>query len=360
MAPIKVLITGGTGFLGTAIIQAFLALPDPSLYAITALDINPPSLGTQSFSQVRYVRSNILQREELKKVFEEARPDVVVHTVAVSPIGPDRYAPYGKKSKRVWDTVFEINIEGTRNVVEVAEEAGVKALVHTSSVTVLLDELDKDFRNVDETWSTGRATTCYGASKTIAENLVLDANKPDFLTCALRPSALFGPNDPVTIPTIHGCIANGETPFILGGNENLQDYTYVGNVADAHVLAVRNLLNSATAAGEAIFITNGEPVSPRDLCLAIWREFDHTPFFQLRIPENFAWWVGLGSEWWNWISGSKGNFSRGVILDATKDRYVNITKARQILGYEPRVGLPEAFRISCQSFKQKFAAQAKT
>lgn len=129
MAPIKVLITGGTGFVGTAVIQAFLSLPNPSLYTITALDINPPSLGTQSFSQVRYVRSNVLQREELKKVFEEARPDVVVHTVGVYPIGPDRYAPYSNKTKKLWDAVFEINVEGTRNVVEVAKEARVKAMV---------------------------------------------------------------------------------------------------------------------------------------------------------------------------------------------------------------------------------------
>ena len=70
--------------------------------------------------------------------------------------------------------------------------------------------------------------------------------------------------------------------------------------------------------------------------------------FQLRIPEGVAWWAGLGAEWWNWISGSKVTFSRGIILDATKDRYVSIKKARQVLGYEPRVSLPEAFRISCQ------------
>ncbi|PVI00250.1 C-3 sterol dehydrogenase/C-4 decarboxylase-like protein [Periconia macrospinosa] len=360
MAPTKVLITGGTGFLGTAIIQSFLSLPDPSLYTITALDISPPSLGTQSFSQVRYVRSSVLQRDDLKKVFEEARPDVVVHTVGVYPVGQDRYAPYGKKSKRLWDTVFEVNIEGTRNVIDVAKEVGAKALVYTSSVTVLLDELDKDFRNADETWSTGRATTCYGKSKTIAENLVLSANKPDFLTCVLRPSVLFGPNDPVTIPTIHACILAHETPFILGSNTNLQDWTYVSNAADAHVLAVRNLLNSGTAAGEAFFITNGQPVTPRDFCLAIWREFEHTPAFEVRVPEGIAWWVGWGVEWWSWASGAKSVLNRGIVLDATKDRYVSIVKAKKILGYEPKVRLEEACRISCQFFRQKFKAQART
>jgi nucleoside-diphosphate-sugar epimerase len=63
------------------------------------------------------------------------------------------------------DTVFAINVDGTRNVVEVSQEYGVKAFVYTSSVTVLLDQLEENFRNADETWSVGRATTLYGQSK---------------------------------------------------------------------------------------------------------------------------------------------------------------------------------------------------
>ncbi|KAF1953999.1 C-3 sterol dehydrogenase/C-4 decarboxylase-like protein [Byssothecium circinans] len=355
MAPIKVLITGGTGFLGSAIVQAFLSLSNPSEYNITAIDINPPSLGTQSFSQVRYVRANVLQREELKRVFEEARPDVVVHTVGVYATVAERYALKGK----VCETIFEVNVEGTRNVVEMAQEVGVKALVYTSSVTVVLDELEKGFKNVDETWPTGRATTAYGQSKTIAESLVLAANTPSFSTCALRPSAIFGPNDPTLIPAIHSLIARGETPFIIGSDTNLQDYVFVNNVADAHVLAVRNLLGPATAAGHAFFITNGEPVSLRSICMVIWKEFGHVPPFEVRIPERLAWWMGLGAEWWSWVSRSRGTFSRGAILDVTMDRYCSIQKARRILGYKPKVGLPEAFRMSCQHFKQKFSDQEK-
>lgn len=184
--------------------------------------------------------------------------------------------------------------------------------------------------------------------QSIAEDLVLSANKPDFATCALRPAPIFGPHDPAVIPLIHSCIAKSETPFILGSNTNLQDYVYVSNVADAHVLAVRNLLGPATAAGEAFFITNGEPVTARDLCIAIWKEFGHVPRFQVGIPEGVAWWLGLGAECWSWVCGSAGTFSRGVMLDATKTRYVSIEKARGVLGYEPRVRLPEALRISCQ------------
>lgn len=82
-----------------------------------------------------------------------------MHTVAINLLGAARYSKQGK------DAVFAVNVEGTRNVLEISQEFGVKALVYTSSVTVLLDQLEENFRNADETWSTGRATTLYGQSK---------------------------------------------------------------------------------------------------------------------------------------------------------------------------------------------------
>ncbi|KAK7180611.1 3-beta hydroxysteroid dehydrogenase/isomerase [Paraphaeosphaeria sporulosa] len=369
MAPTTVLVTGGTGFLGSEIVQA---LVEAKNFAVTALDINPPSLGTVSYPSVTYVRCDIMDLERLREVFKETRPTVVtilegpafvepmliwlaykLHTVAVNLLGESRYSTQGR------DTLFSINVDGTKNAVQVSQECGVKAFVYTSSVTVLLDQLEENFRNADETWSTGRATTLYGQSKTMAEGIVLSSNTPGFRTCALRVAPIFGPRDPVTIPTIYGCIANGETPFILGSGTNLQDYVYVANVADAHVLALHNLLDLGTAAGEAFFITNGEPITVRDLCLAVWKEFGHYPRFQLRIPEELAWWMGWGLEWASWLTNRKGTFSRGVVLDATKTRYVNITKARRVLGYVPRVSLPEALKISCQHLQQQINAQAK-
>ncbi|KAJ4380058.1 hypothetical protein N0V86_004365 [Didymella sp. IMI 355093] len=75
----RVLVTGGCGFLGSEIVSALLAT---QRYDITALDINPPALGTATFIQdVRYVRANVLDREALAKVFDEAKPAMVVHTV---------------------------------------------------------------------------------------------------------------------------------------------------------------------------------------------------------------------------------------------------------------------------------------
>jgi len=130
------------------------------------------------------------------------------------------------------------------------------------------------------------------------------------------------------------------------------DFVYVSNVADAHVLAVRNLLGSCTAAGEAFFITNGEPTAARDFLIAIWKEFGHVPRYQVRIPEGLAWWLGYGLEWIGWATGKEAMLSRGLVWDATATRYVSIAKAGRVLGYKPRVSLPEALKVSCQVSEQ--------
>lgn len=157
MDPTRVLVTGGCGFIGTAIVSALLST---KRYAITAIDINPPSLGSATFTNsVRYVRCDILDPSSLRSVFSEAQPAIVVHTVGAYLLGTMRYSQKGK------DAIFKVNVDGTRNVIEASTACGAKGLVYTSSVTVVLDKLDQDFRNVDERWPPGDVDTSYGRSK---------------------------------------------------------------------------------------------------------------------------------------------------------------------------------------------------
>jgi hypothetical protein len=72
------------------------------------------------------------------------------------------------------------------------------------------------------------------------------------------------------------------------------------------------------------------------------------PKFEVSIPAGVAYWMGWASELVDWLKGSEGPLTRGSIKDATQTEYVSIGKARRILGYNPRVRLPEAVKISCQ------------
>lgn len=152
------------------------------------------------------------------------------------------------------------------------------------------------------------------------------------------------------LPSIHACIAKRETSYIIGDGHNLWDVTYVGNIADAHVLAAQNLLSTMTAAGEAFFIQNNEPIAFRDFSLAVWKHFGHLPPFEIVIPTGLAGFAGFLAECFTWMSGTTATLSRGSVRDACSVRYASGKKAERILGYRPRVGIEEGIRISCEVY----------
>jgi sterol-4alpha-carboxylate 3-dehydrogenase (decarboxylating) len=222
--------------------------------------------------------------------------------------------------------------------------------VYCIAILILLvtDDLSSSFSNIDETWPVSPISSIYGESKVQAERLVLDAQAPDFATCVLRPSVIFGEDDTQLIPSIHACIASGETPYVIGDGMNLWDTDYVGNVADAHVLAVQNLFGSKTASGEVFFVQNDERVPFRDLCLAIWKNFHHFPPYEITIPKALGSVMGSLSEWYGWFANKPVSLSRGSVMDACAVRYASGRKAEQVLGHRPKIGLEEGLRRSCE------------
>ncbi|EXJ95965.1 hypothetical protein A1O1_01090 [Capronia coronata CBS 617.96] len=186
----------------------------------------------------------------------------------------------------------------------------------------------------------------------------------------LETAVIFGEGYNQLIPPIHACIAKGETRFRIGDDRNLWDVTYVGNVADAHVLAIDNLLRSQaswrnglsnlnledgsgrgeTAAGETFYIQNNEPISFREFSLAVWKEFGHyPPAWEIHIPRALEWILGFFAEVLTQVSGTPATLSRGSVMDACAVRYANGNKAQRLLGYRPRVGLEQGIRTTCQA-----------
>ncbi|TID27758.1 C-3 sterol dehydrogenase/C-4 decarboxylase-like protein [Venturia nashicola] len=341
-----ILLTGGCGFLGSWILRQLIE-SYPEL-KITILDIQKPASWTSPTLNVRLVEADITDKLQVLSSFESVKPTIVIHTAGYITVGSARHKP----SNEIRARTFNINVNGTKNVLEAAKAVGVKSFIYTSSCTVVMDDKTRNHPNENESAPTGHATLIYGQSKTESENLVLAANTALFRTTALRPSVIFGPGDYNFLPSVYQCIARNETPWIIGDANNLWDFVYVSNVADAHVLAMENLLTTGTAAGEAFFISNGEPVTFRAFCLAVWAAFGHVPKFEVSIPAGLAHWMGWASEWVDWLKGSEGPLTRGSIKDATQTEYVSIAKARIVLGYEPRVLLPQAVKISCQVSKK--------
>ncbi|KAL8810831.1 MAG: hypothetical protein Q9223_002064 [Gallowayella weberi] len=331
----SILVTGGLGFVGSAVVAA-LHLQHPE-WKLSVLDLQEP---IEPESHIQYSTCDITDLVAVEELVATVNPTAIIHSAGIVPDLKERYSQDARRR------VFDVNVNGTRNVVAAARNNGVKALVFTGSCTAVTDDLSKHYPNVDESWPTSSHSLIYGESKTAAEAIVL-ADSEQMATCALRPSVVFGPGDRQMIPSLHACIMKKDTPFIIGSGLNLWDIMYNSNLADAHVLAVENLLSTKTAAGQAVFISNEQPIPFRHLCLAVWKEFGHDPPFQVRIPERLANLAGLLAEWATWVTGSPSTLSRGSVQDACQTRYCSGVKARELLGYKPRVGIEEGIRISC-------------
>jgi len=232
------LVTGGGGFLGGQIARLLLERGD----RVTILGRGQyPQFG----ADVRTCRADV---REAQAVADACRgQDVVFHVAAKTGIwGP---------TKEFW----QINADGTRNVIAGCRGHGVPRLVYTSSPSVVFGK--DDLCGVDESQPyPKRYLAAYPASKAAAEQAVLAANGPDLATVALRPHLIWGPGDPHLIPRVIERARSGRLVQV-GDGDNLVDITYIDNAAEAHLRAADALQPSAVGAGRPFFISQGEAVN---------------------------------------------------------------------------------------------------
>ncbi|MCJ1378447.1 erg26, C-3 sterol dehydrogenase [Xylographa soralifera] len=358
----SILVIGGCGFLGHNIVKQLLS-PQYSA-SVSVLDL---STTHNRFPNVAYYDADITFPSAVADVYKKVRPQTIIHTASPTVYADNPQPALYKK----------VNVDGTRNLLDRAGEiGGVKAFIYTSSASVVHDGIC-DLTNASEQWPVLRAPIQqepYSDTKAEAEGLVLAANRKhtnsNMLTCSLRPAAIFGEGDVQMVPAMHLAYLKGQTGFQLGVNDNIYDFTYVGNIAHAHILATQALL--ATHArlpsipldyervdGEAFFITNGAPLYFWDFARAVWKYAGDT-----KEPKKDVWViprsVGLPIasiiEWAFWIiwqGKAKPNLTRRIVNYSCMTRYYNIDKARKRLGYEPLVDMQEAIRRTMESLREK-------
>lgn len=329
---------------------------------VAVLDLRTISNRNAS-ANVSYHDGDITDAAAMQSLFAQIRPDAVIHTAS----------PHFDLKPEIHD---KVNVGGTKVLLAAAQSAGVKAFVYTSSASVILDPTT-ELINADERWPlvTGKAQPEYYTTTKVgkhqisqrcisdtlqayAETAVLEANRTpaNFLTCAIRPAGIFGEGDVQVLPKIVSAYRKGQTKFQVGENTNMFDFTYVGNVAHGHVLALVALLETQKSStipldtervdGEAFFITNGEPTYFWDFARAVWHEAgDRLPLSSVwHLSADTAWTIGAILEWAFWVLGKKPNLTRAQVKYSSVSKYHSISKARLRLGYAPIVPLDEGIR----------------
>ena len=319
----RAFVTGGGGFLGSAIVRLLRARGD---------EVTSYSRGDYPQLGAPHVRGDLA---DLKRLHESMRGhDTVFHVAAKAGIALGR------------EPFWNANVEGTRNVLTAALESGVERLVFTSSPSVCFDGKEHVNASNDLAY-TARFLAPYPETKAAAERMVLAANGRSALaTCALRPHLVFGPGDPHLLPRL---IERGRARklAIVGKGTNEVSLTFVENAAWAHLDAADRLTKTAAHAGKAYFVAQEEPV-------ALWTWVNDLfgalgiPPVTRRVPMPLAYAAGI---WLETLAKPdvEARMTRFLALQLSTSHSYDLGPARRDFGYEERVPLAEATRITIES-----------
>jgi len=318
-----VLVTGGGGFLGRAIVERLLARGNR----------------VRSFARGEYPDLARLGVEVSRGDLADAAAidaacrgcDVVFHVGG-------RAGIWGK-----YDDYYTANVRGTENVIAACRAQGVGRLVFTSSPSVVFD--GRDLENADESAPyAARHGSHYSATKAVAEQMVLAANDMRLRTLALRPHLIWGPGDNHIVPRLVARAKAGRLRQI-GDGRNRVDSTYIDNAADAHVLAADALATNPNAAGRAYFISNGEPWPVWELINRILAAAGLPPV-RRRLSRRTARTIGGTLEFVHTVLRIKAEprMTRFLADELATSHWFNISAARKELGYEPRISIEEGLK----------------
>jgi nucleoside-diphosphate-sugar epimerase len=241
-APLNVLVTGGSGFLGRAIVRELLQDDAPlRVGRVRILDIRDYAGVTDP--RIEFVRGDVRHPEDVGKACTGI--DLVIHTAAI--------VDWGTQPPK---EVYRVNYLGTQHVVQACQEKGVSMLVYASSLDTVIT--GRPLRDIDESQPyPAKHLNMYCESKCLAEQHVLAAHGERLRTVALRPSDIYGEGDPYHIPPLIDMAKSGFYVRIGDGTARSQ-HVYVGNMAWAFVLAARALAEgNHQVGGNAYFITDG-------------------------------------------------------------------------------------------------------
>ncbi len=323
----RILVTGGGGFLGTHLINELLKNPR---YIVTNFSrhtyLHLEEIGVPT------IKGDIRNPEDVERALSQGF-DTVFHVAALAGVWGDP-AEY-----------YAINVTGTKNMLESAKRNGVSRFVHTSSPSAVLGP--GGHMGSDETIPYPEThLNAYGETKQKAEEMVLSANDgKNFLTCALRPHLIWGPGDPHIFPRIIHKARQGKLR-IVGDGDNLVDIIYVENAARAHVQAMEHLAPGSRVCGQAYLLGQETPVKIWEFINIILGQMKIDPPIK-NIDYETAFRLGRFFEFlWKLLGIKKPDppMTRFVAMNLGTHHYFSHEKAKRDFGFHPEISTEEGLR----------------
>jgi len=321
----KVLVTGGTGFTGKALVKRLL----DEGHEVVAMDYKE-GIKTEELRQwgARVVIGSVADKALVDECTQGV--DVVQHLAAAF------------RELDVPNTYYdEINIGGTRNALEAAEKHGVKKFIYCSTCGV---HGNVDNPPADED-APINAADYYQQTKYEAEPLVAEFAKRGMKTTIIRPAAIYGPGDPERFFMIFRRVAKGKFPM-FGSGKTYYHPLYIDNLVDAHMLAMDP--DKGTGGTYLIaddrYLTINELVQAVADAMGVKVKIPHYPILPLIIAGHFFEKVCKPFRITPPIFPRRVDWFR-------QNRAFSIERAKRDLGYDPKVKLAEGLKRTYEWYK---------
>jgi nucleoside-diphosphate-sugar epimerase len=314
----NILVTGGGGFLGSAIVRV---LHDRGDRVVSFSRRRHTALAALGIAQIQ---GDLGDKSALTEACRGM--DVVFHAAAKAGIW-GRYRDF-----------HATNCLGTGNLVAACLAAGVGVLVHTSSPSVVFD--GGDMEGVDESAPyPQRYLAAYPQTKALAERMVVAAAGDDMRAIVLRPHLIWGPGDNHLVPRI---LKRARRLRQIGDGSNLVDTVYIDNAAHAHILAADALLDSDRLCGRIYFISQGKPVRLWAMVNAILAAGAQGPV-EGKLHPGVAYLAGWFCEavYRGLRLSSEPPMTRFLAKELATSHWFDIGAVRRDLGYEAAVSSEE-------------------
>ena len=244
----------------------------------------------------------------------------------------------------------KVTIEGTKNLLEVSREVGVKAFVYTSSSTMAAGMEHVELREEARLADTERFSHPYAKTKAVADGIVLNFNaksesgKEGVRTGCIRLPIVYGPGDPWGTPSSLEALRAGRTSIRLGNGKNRWSMCSISNAVLGHILLAKHLLlKTSNVDGEAFHIHDGHDIVFWEFPRGVWKAAGGNPPAiedMIGIPAVLLLVIAFALEWIYWI-GTFGQM-RPQLMGLQQVQYTcfdhtySIEKARKRLWFQPQ------------------------
>jgi len=318
----KVLVTGGGGFLGQALCRGLLARG----FEVTSF--NRGRYHALDALGVRQVQGDLADGDAV--LAAATGMDAIFHNAA-------KAGAWGS-----YESYHLANVVGTQHVLDACRAHGIGRLVYTSTPSVTHRATHPVEGGTADTVPYGEGFKApYATTKTIAERAVLAANDENLATIALRPRLIWGPGDNQLLPRLVQRARAGKLRFVGDGNNRI-DTTYIDNAAQAHFDAFDHLSPGAACAGRAYFISNGEPKPVREIVNALLAAAGAPPVTKT-LPFRAAYAIGAICEAAWTVLPLKGEppLTRFLAEQLSTTHWYDMAPATRDFGYVPKVSIAE-------------------